>query len=98
MRSKAFNLLCRFSEEFVNPDRALKVMRVYVAKVLANANATSTRNFLERFCAQNIATKDVEDIANNVVNKMKSENEKKKSKKKIQNTIMRRNFMMLTNI
>ena len=64
-------------------------MRVYVAKVLANANATSTRNFLERFCAQNIATKDVEDIANNVVNKMKSENEKKRSKKKIQNTIMR---------
>ena len=63
MKPKTFNLICRLSSEYNDPQKVKRLIQSYVDSNVAYLKATIVRNMLEIYVTSNVALNDVHDAA-----------------------------------
>ena len=89
MRPIAYNHIFHLSKEFTNPERASWLMRDYMKKAIQLSKNTMTKDTILRFNKSKIGLKDVEQIADSIVYKMKSSDKSREAKYDIVKDIMK---------
>ena len=89
MRPIAYNQIHHLSYEFTNPERASSLMRDYVKKASKLTNDTMIKDTILKFNQSKIGLKDVEDIADSVMNKLKSSDKSREAKYTIVTDLMK---------
>ena len=89
MNPIAYNLIHHLSNEFTNPERASRLMRDYMKKAIKLSNTTMTKDTIFKFNQSKVGLKDVEDIAESVLSKMKSSDKSRKDKYDIVKDLMK---------
>ena len=72
MRPIAYNRILNLSNEFTNPKRAAWLMRDYLKNAIKLTNNTLTKDLMLKHKNERVGLRDVEEIAESVVFKMKS--------------------------
>ena len=89
MNPIAYNLIHHLSNEFTNPERASRLMRDYMKKAIKLSNTTMTKDTILKFNKSKVGLKDVEDIGESVLSKMKSSDKSRKDKYDIVKDLMK---------
>ena len=89
MRPIAYNQLYYFSNEFTNPKRAFWLMRDYMEKAIKLTSETMNKDTILKCKKARVGFKDVEDIANTLVNKYKSSDKSRNAKYDIVKDLMK---------
>ena len=92
MRPIAYNHIFNLSNEFTNPSRASWLMRDYMEKAIKLAKETLTKDIIFKFNKTRIGFKDIEEIAESLVNKQKSGDKSREAKYCIVKDLMKHRF------
>ena len=72
MKPKTFNLICRLSSEYNDPQKVRRLIQSYVDSNVAYLKATIVRNMLEIYVKNNVALNDVHDAAAKLTAKIRN--------------------------
>ena len=89
MNPFAYNQIFHLSHEFTNPERASWLMRDYMKKAIKLTNYTMTKNTIIKCNKYKVGLNDVEEIAESLVNKMKSCDKSRNAKYDIVKDLMK---------
>ena len=89
MRPIAYNHISQLSNEFTNPSRAFWLMRDYMRKAIKLTKNTVTKNTMLKFNKSKVGLKEVEGIAQSIVNKFKSNDNSREAKYSIVKDLMK---------
>ena len=89
MRPIAYNRIQNLANEFTNPKRASWLMRDYLKNAIKLSNNTLNKDTILRFRNKRIGLKDVEEIAESVLFKMKSSDKSREAKYDIVKDLMK---------
>ena len=89
MRPIAYNQLNILSNEFTNPMWAFWLMRDYMEKAIKLTSETMAKDTILRFKKNRVGFKDVENMAESLVNKHKSSDKSRDAKYEIVKDMMK---------
>ena len=89
MRPIAFNHIFQLSNELTNPERATWLMRDYMKKAIKLSKNTVNKDTILLFNKSRVGHKDVEDIAESLVYKMKNSDKSRETKYHIVKDLMK---------
>ena len=89
MKPNAYNQIYHLSNEFSNPARASWLMRDYMKKAIKLSNNTMTKDTMLKFNKSKVGLKDVENIAESVMNSFKSSDKSREAKYDIVKDLMK---------
>ena len=92
MRPIAYNKLFYLSNEFTNPKRALWLMRDYMEKAIKLTSETMNKDTILKFKKTRVGFKDVEDMAQCLLNKQKSSDKSRNAKYAIVKDFMKHKY------
>ena len=89
MRQIAHSHISHLSCEFTNPERASWLMRDFISNAIRKTKQTLTRNLFLRLKNLNVGFKEVEDIAEHLINQQKGIENTRKEKYEIVKDLMK---------
>ena len=88
MNPIAYNLIHHLSNEFTNPERASRLMRDYMKKAIKLSNTTMVKDTILKFNKSKVGFKDIEEIAESVLSKLKCSDKTRSDKYDIVKDLM----------
>ena len=89
MNPIAYNQIYHLSHEFTNPKRASWLMRDYMKKAIRLTKDTMIKDTILKFNKLKIGLKDVEEIAESIVDKLKRSDKSREAKYKVVKDLMK---------